>query len=435
MRHTVSEITLSNGGKGLLIHVPNASVMTFDINFRAGEFLVKPEKWEVPHLMEHVVLGANELIPKAMDFQAELERNGAYSNASTSVYDINYEAACADFEWDRVFDLLSVAITRPLFLEEEFKAEYGNVQEEMAARANNHFRSLSLAMRKELGLLVKTDSERLKLMHNVTIDDIREHYKRTHTAKNMRFVIAGDISARRRDHLQNVLNIIELPKSGQRFMLPHELPKRLDQATYIRNKSVDNLYFYIDTFMKRRLSDSETDSLNLINTMLTDTLYSKILGTARERGLVYGMSSGVSQTRDVSNWWFGAQVSDKNAPALMNIIYAELAKVMDGAIAEEDIAAAKQYSLGRFQRSAQTVSGTAAGYSGRYFFDDVIDDYYNIPARIEAVTKETIVDIVRQMFSDNLWGFGVLGNCGQPFSEQLRAQVASLWESTAKQVK
>ena len=435
MRHTVSEITLSNGGKGLLIHVPNASVMTFDINFRAGEFLVKPEKWEVPHLMEHVVLGANELIPKAMDFQAELERNGAYSNASTSVYDINYEAECADFEWDRVFDLLSVAITRPLFLEEEFKAEYGNVQEEMAARANNHFRSLSLAMRKELGLLVKTDSERLKLMHNVTIDDIREHYKRTHTAKNMRFVIAGDISARRRDHLQNVLNMIELPKSGQRFMLPHELPKRLDQATYIRNKSVDNLYFYIDTFMKRRLSDSETDSLNLINTMLTDTLYSKILGTARERGLVYGMSSGVSQTRDVSNWWFGAQVSDKNAPALMNIIYAELRKVMDGSIAEEDIAAAKQYSLGRFQRSAQTVSGTAAGYSGRYFFDDVIDDYYNIPARIEAVTKETIVDIVRQMFSDNLWGFGVLGNCGRPFSEQLRAQVAPLWESTAKQVK
>ena len=435
MRHTVSEITLSNGGKGLLIHVPNASVMTFDINFRAGEFLVKPEKWEVPHLMEHVVLGANELIPKAMDFQAELERNGAYSNASTSVYDINYEAECADFEWDRVFDLLSVAITRPLFLEEEFKAEYGNVQEEMAARANNHFRSLSLAMRKELGLLVKTDSERLKLMHNVTIDDIREHYKRTHTAKNMRFVIAGDISARRRDHLQNVLNMIELPKSGQRFMLPHELPKRLDQATYIRNKSVDNLYFYIDTFMKRRLSDSETDSLNLINTMLTDTLYSKILGTARERGLVYGMSSGVSQTRDVSNWWFGAQVSDKNAPALMNIIYAELRKVMDGSIAEEDIAAAKQYSLGRFQRSAQTVSGTAAGYSGRYFFDDIIDDYYNIPARIEAVTKETIVDIVRQMFSDNLWGFGVLGNCGRPFSEQLRAQVAPLWESTAKQVK
>ena len=431
MRHTVSEIALSNGGKGLLIHIPNASVMTFDINFRAGEFLVEPDKWEVPHLMEHIVLGANELIPKSRDFQAELERNGAYSNASTSIYDITYEAECADFEWDRVLDLLLVAVTRPLFLEEEFRAEYGNVQEEMASRANNHFRRLSLEMRKELGLLVKTDSERLKLMHNITVDDVRNHYIKTHTAKNMRFVIAGDINSRRREQLQTLFETIELPKTGRRYKLPHERPKRLNGVTYIRNKTVENLYFYIDTFMKRRLSDPEADALNLVNTMLTETLYSKILGTARERGLVYGMSSGLSKTRDVSNWWFGAQVSAKNAPALMNIINSELRKVMEGQIADEDIEATKQYSLGRFQRSAQTVSGTAAGYSGRYFFDEIVEDYYNIPSRINAVKKDLIVDIVCSMFADNIWGFGVLGDCGKQFSEQLRGQVASLWNKNA----
>ncbi len=416
-----------------MVHVPNASVMTFDINFRAGEFLVDPNKWEVPHLMEHIVLGANELIPKSRDFQAELERNGAYSNASTSIYDITYEAECADFEWDRVLDLLLVAITRPLFLEEEFKSEFGNVQEEMASRSNNHFRRLSLEMRKELGLLVKTDLERLKLMHNVTVDDVRAHYIKTHTAKNMRFVIAGDINTRRREHLQNVLETIDLPKNGRRYKLPHEWPKQLDHSTYIRNKTVENLYFYIDTFMKRRLSDPEADALNLVNTMLTETLYSKILGTARERGLVYVMSSGLSQTRDVSNWWFGAQVSAKNAPALMNIINSELKKVMEGKIATSDIDATKQYSLGRFQRSAQTVSGTASGYTGRYFFDGVIEDYYNIPSRIKGIKKELIVDIARRMFADNIWGFGVLGDCGKQFSDQLREQVAPLWDIVPKQ--
>src|SRR5476651_2452097 len=157
MRHTVSEINLKNGARGLLVHVPNASVMTFDINFRAGEYLVDPLKWEVPHLMEHVLLGANELIPKARDFQAELEKNGAYSNATTGVYDITYEAECADFEWDRVLGLLLIAISKPLFLEEEFRAEFGNVQEEMVARSNNHFRRHSLTTREELGLNDKTD--------------------------------------------------------------------------------------------------------------------------------------------------------------------------------------------------------------------------------------------------------------------------------------
>src|SRR6202167_145616 len=177
MRHTVSEINLNNGAKGLLIHIPDASVMTFDFNFRAGEYLVKPDKWEVPHLMEHVLLGANEMIPRARDFQAELEKNGAYSNATTGVYDITYEAECADFEWDRVLGLLLLAITKPLFLEEEFKAEFGNVQEEMTARSNNHFRRLSLEMRERLGLIAKTDTDRLQLMGNVTLDDIRAHYQ------------------------------------------------------------------------------------------------------------------------------------------------------------------------------------------------------------------------------------------------------------------
>ena len=43
--------------------------MTFQLNFRAGEYLVLPEKYEAPHLMEHVLFGANELIPRARDFQ------------------------------------------------------------------------------------------------------------------------------------------------------------------------------------------------------------------------------------------------------------------------------------------------------------------------------------------------------------------------------
>ena len=409
--------------------------MTFDINFRAGEYLVEPDKWEVPHLMEHVLLGANELIPRARDFQAELEKNGAYSNATTGVYDITYEAECADFEWDRVLGLLLVAITRPLFLEEEFQAEFGNVQEEMAARSNNHFRRLSLEMRRQLGLIAKTDAERLEIMQNVNVQDVREHYSRTHVAPNMRFVFAGNMTTSRRDAIEKLLSTIELPETGERFELPHELPKRLPQPVFVPNDTVENLYFYIDTFMERRMTDPETDALNLINTMLTETLYSRILGSAREKGLVYGMSSGLSQTRDASNWWLGAQVSDKNAPPLMRIIVDELTKVLAGDISEDEISATKQYALGRFQRSGQTVGGTAAGYSGRYFFDEEIENYYQIPARIQAIDKAEIIRIARGMFAEQIWGFGVLGSCGTHFAEELQAQLAPLWGTAARPTK
>src|SRR5688572_565696 len=77
MKHVVTQLTLRNGAKGLLIHIPDASVMSFEFNFRAGDYLVEEKKWETPHLMEHMLLGANERYPKSRLFQAEIEKNGA----------------------------------------------------------------------------------------------------------------------------------------------------------------------------------------------------------------------------------------------------------------------------------------------------------------------------------------------------------------------
>jgi predicted Zn-dependent peptidase len=177
------------------------------------------------------------------------------------------------------------------------------------------------------------------------------------------------------------------------------------------------------------MTEPEVDALSLINMMLTETLYSRILGTARERGLVYHMSSGFGQTKETSNWWFGAQIMPSNAAALFEIIEQELQAVFAGKILETDVVSAKQYALGRYQRSGQTVGGTANGYSGRYFFDGQVDDYYKVPERIEAVTTEAIVAITKDLFAPKLWGLGALGSCGKDFVADLQKQIAPLWQT------
>jgi predicted Zn-dependent peptidase len=430
MKHIVTEVILDNGARGLLIHVPDASVMSFQVNFRAGEYLVERDKWETPHIMEHMLLGANKRIPKARAFQAEFEKNGAYSNASTSTYDIIYESECADFEWQRILDWLLVAITEPLFLEEEFKAESGNVREELTSRSNNHFRHLSLALREAFQFYAVTDQERLKLMSNVTIEDIREHYRETHVTSNMRFVIAGNLTPSRKKYVRTAFETVGLNKGRGRRALPREIPKGLAQPLSITNKTVDNYYFYFDTFLKRRMEDHELAAMSLLNSMLTETLYSRILGTARERGLVYSMSSGINAEKYSTNWWFGAQVRPDNAEALFDIMTSELKAVFAGDLDKEEINAAKQYRLGRYQRGAQTVTGIASNYAGRYFFDDVIDDYYEIPNRIKAITKKQLVDGAQALFADGEWGLGVLGNMDNYHElDCLTNKLNSLWDS------
>jgi predicted Zn-dependent peptidase len=114
---------------------------------------------------------------------------------------------------------------------------------------------------------------------------------------------------------------------------------------------------------------------------------------------------------------------------LFQIVEHELQAVFANQVASEDVVSAKQYALGRYQRSGQTVGGTAGGYSGRYFFDEVVEDYYKIPERIDAVTKEAIVNIAREMFVQNIRGMGTLGNCGEEFGQGLQQQVDPLWQS------
>ena len=139
------------------------------------------------------------------------------------------------------------------------------------------------------------------------------------------------------------------------------------------------------------------------------------------------MISGLCQTKDSSGWWYGAQVSPTNAPALFDIIIKEVKAARNGKIKESDLTSAKQYGLGRYQRSGQTVGGTAAGYSYRYFFDDEIDDYYKVPERIRAVSRNRIVAIVNDLFAENIWGLGVLGNVSEASARKIQKQAATLW--------
>jgi len=273
-----------------------------------------------------------------------------------------------------------------------------------------------------------TDRERLKQIKNVRLKDLKAHYAKTHTTRNMRFVIAGNLTGRMAE-IRRMMEAVGLPMGRAELALPNEKPKSLDQPIFIPRPSVKNVYFDLDTFAMTRFDDPEMDALELVNGMLTATLYSRILGEARERGLVYNMGSGVEVMRNATEWWFSAQVMSRNAPALFDIIVRELARVRAGDITDEDLESAKQYWMGRHQRSGQTVAGVMAGYTGRYYFDGIVNDYNGIPERIKAVSRRTIVEATERMFSDGIGGLAVLGggSRSRELADRLNEQVRPLW--------
>ena len=401
MKHTTQEVRLKNGARGLLVDVPGATVMNFQFQFRAGNRYVKHKDiYETAHIMEHMAFGANAQFKSEHDYEAEFTKNGAYHNAFTSDLSMVYVADCADFEWDRILSLQQVAICQPKFNNAELEAEKGNVRSELTGFLNNHSRVLWPKIQQLLGEDILTFWQRIQTINNVTLADVKEHYRRTHTASNMRFVIAGKLYGRKKKIIEMLENW-EFEK-GERFKVPRD-ELSSGNPTLIRRKEASNITFGLSMMVPRELDDTELEAMNALDHILTGTMHSRIYGAARAKGLAYGIFSDTTAGFYDSSWDFGGQVNHETAGALFDIIVREMQAIMDGKIDEKELEAAKSYALGRYQMGAQTVSQISNFYTNRYFADGVVKEYEKIPDAIRGVTCQQMINTAKEFIDANTW--------------------------------
>ncbi len=426
MKHVVEEVRLKNGARGLLVDVPGATVMSFQFQFRAGNrYIPNKNVYETAHIMEHMAFGANARFKDEHEFEAEFTKNGAYHNAYTSDLSMVYIADCADFEWERIFDLQRVSICQPRFNNEALEAEKGNVRSELTGYLNNHNRVLWPKVEQLLGVDVLTYSQRIKTIPRVSLRHIKDHHTRTHTANNMRFVIVGKLQGRKAEIKRN-LEEWELP-TGERFDAPHD-EFHSGKPTLIRRKEASNLTFAWSMIVPRELSDKESDAMNCLDHILTGTMHSRIYGAARKKGLAYGMFSDTSVGFHDSSWDFGGQVNLETANDLFDIIVRELSAVLDGKITEAEIDAAKSYALGRHQMGAQTVSQISNFYTSRYFADGVVKEYDKVPESIMNTSRELMIETAREFIRHNITVLSGVGSGERKELVGLNDKLVTLFE-------
>jgi len=421
MKHSIEEIHLKSGARGLLIDAPSAGVMNIKIVFRAGnKFVRKPEIYEVAHLMEHMAFGKNAEYKDEQAYESEFTKNGAYHNAWTSDCFIAYEAECADFEWKRILELQELAVARPIFNEEELNAEKGNVRSELTGYQNDYARLIWPKLQQELGEEVLTYSERLKTINNIELKDVRNHHRRTHTAANMQFIITGNLRGRKRK-IVDMLEKWDL-KPGEKF----EIPMSAFTGTapvLIRRKDAANMSFGFSFIIPRALSPKEQYAMSCLNHILNGTMSSKIFGTARKRGIVYGMGSNTDSDKWSSTWDFDGEVNSENAAELFDLIAVELSKVINGDINEADINAAKTYALGRHQMLAQTADQISTYYMRDYITTGTYEPLTEAPKMIDAIDKSTIVILAREFMQSGISGLAAVGNMNKSLLDELWARV------------
>lgn len=418
MQYDVSEYQLKGGGRGLIVNIPGAPVMASQFQFRAGNRYVADyaNKSQTAHIMEHMAFGASDGFATAHEYDAAFTKNGAFHNAYTDDISMAYEASCADFEWNRILNLQRYAICQPHFDEEDFVSEVGAVRTELSGYLSQAERVLWPRVAQAMGDDTKTFQEGLDSIPNITVADIREHWRRTHTMGNLRFVVAGNFEGRL-GQLRDILNSFEL---GEGDRLPIAVDEMHSAPAFtIRRKDVPAIGLALSLVIPRKVSDSESEAMDLLNHILNGTLHSRIQGEARRRGLLYYMWSQLTTLEHNSSWDFGAQVNAANLPAVIELTREEIQRVKDGVIDDNELDEAKSYALGRHQMGIQTVGQIANRLAERYFFDGVIDDFNEVPNRINSITKEQIIETAREFLRHNCWTLGLYGSTDKAMADNL----------------
>ena len=272
---------------------------------------------------------------------------------------------------------------------------------------NDYYRLLWPKVQQAVGEDILDLSERIKTISNIELKDIREHYRRTHTAKNMLFIIAGKIHGRKHKIIHALENW-DL-REGEKFEIPRT-DLHSSEAVLVRRKDASNITFGFSLVTPRHFEPNEVFAMNCLNHILNGTTSSKIFGTARKRGLVYGMGSSIASNATNTYWDFDGEVNVENAEELFTLIQTELMKTLNGEISEKDFEAAKSYALGRFQMGAQTVGQIADYYAENYFTNEAVVKYDTMPNLIKGIDKAKMIELAREFAGSGVKGFAAVSN-------------------------
>lgn len=418
MRHSLREVRLDNGTQGLVVHIPGVEVVRMLVEFRAGFYLGDWSKFELPHVMEHMMF-TNQTYPKPNQFSRQVEKNGAYYNAYTNNTSIEYEYECAAFEAERIAKLINIQVTQPTFPEKEFKTELGNVVEELNNDISSHDKSTVLNLESaRTGMPQQTEC--IEQLNRITTDNLRDFYRRTHRPGNMRFIVAGDI-----DFDTKVLPHLDIrPGGGERLQVPAVPAKGLTQPVS-EERDIPQMYYFIESNLDYPLPYRELVAARFASNILGAGFSSTLLGKAREKGLVYDLNMGVGQDLQETNWCFSGMVTPDHAQTYFELATQEIGKVQAGRISKRQFEATRRLMRGDRARKYQKVSNFV-GYYSEYFTLGYTDfnEYNRI---LDDITTEEVVESFNRLFSEQRWGMSLLGAVDDEAAARYYEQVASLW--------
>ena len=400
----VEKHVLDNGMTVLISEDHSAPVVSFQMWYHVGSKNERPGITGISHICEHMMFKGSENVGPE-EHSRIVQANGGVDNAGTSFdYTMYYEKLSSD-KLELAMDLEAERLKRLTPKEENFSSEREVIEEERRMAVDNSpygavFEQLlntAFAAHPYHWHVIGYMSD----IENITVDDLKQHYKTYYVPSNATAVVAGDVKPKEAMKLlekyfgdipfqlaPRQASTVEPQQQGERIAYVHKIGQMPAFAMGYHIPEFGNPDIYPLTVAARILFSGQSSRL-----------YQKMVYQDQS---ALGVSGDCFSLEDPGLFFvFAVMQPGKSAQEGQQTIFSEIEKLKKQPVDPKELAKAKNQLESEFVFGLQSVSakGQQIGY-----YQTILGDYSQLfeeADKYQAVTAEDVMRVAKEYFGEN----------------------------------
>jgi predicted Zn-dependent peptidase len=388
------EATLENGLRILVNEVPQSRSTSVGVWVRVGS-RDDPEAWPgLAHFLEHMAFKGTETRDASM-ISEQIDAVGGHLNAATGKEATFYYAEVPADGLPTAIDVLADLACRPRFTAEHIELERNVVIEEIRGHEDDPeqvaYDLFAAGLWGDSHPLARSVLGSREAIANVGRDTIVTHHASFHRPNNMVLVACGAVDAQR---------LVELAASG--FPGQPQIASSASQRTaptfvsrrahHVRPNAQAHIY------MGMHAPSAHSDdrfALEVADSILGAGTSSRLFRVVREeRGLAYVISSSINYYSDTGLWLIYAGVSPETVEPVLDLVNAELRRLLAEIPPDAEIELAKRKLRGHLILGLETTGNRAARLGTAAIQDRTILSPDELLARLDGIGPADIRRVV-----------------------------------------
>ena len=410
--------TLSNGIRVLTAPMPHAQSTSCFVMLAAGSRYETRESNGIAHFAEHMFFKGTETRPTSRDITSLIDSIGGEFNAFTSKEYTGYYVKCAAESRDIALDVLVDMLRRSKFEPEEIEREKGVIVEEMNLYFDTPrdfiggFYDELLYGDQPLGWDIIGRKETVRGATRETFLDYLDHW---YHPERMVVGVGGKIEGDLIGTLEGLLGDMEAAKTGT--PAPVELPTNgTGPGVKVHQKASDQAHLILGV-RSYPIVHPDRYGLMLLTTVLGGGMSSRLFTEVRERrGLAYYVFGHNNSYTDAGSLYAQAGIDINRIDEAVTTIVAELRKLADEPVPEEELTKARNSAKGRFVLQLESPHGTIMFGLRREVLEGRATEPQEVLDGLDAVTAEDVQRIAQDIIGSGGLNLALVG----PFEDAER---------------